>query len=101
MTAIEYEDYINSRCKPFCNEAYTVIALNGEAGEVAEWYKKYVLRGNPTGQLTLEDLKGELGDVLFYLTRLGSLYGYSLEDIMTYNKAKLDARSQVGMRSSE
>lgn len=98
MTAQEYEDYVESRCKPYCDAAYTVIALNGEAGEVAEWYKKFVLRENVAGNLKPEDLKGELGDVLFYLTRLGSLYGYSLEDIMEYNKAKLDDRVQKGMR---
>ena len=99
MTTFEYETYVESRCQPYCDPAYTVIALNGEAGEVAEWFKKYVLRGNPTGKHTLEDLAGELGDVLFYLTRLANLYGWSLEEIMERNKAKLDNRVAKGMRS--
>ena len=84
MTTKEYSDYVQLRSKPYTDENYCIIALNGEAGEVAEWYKKY--------------LKGELGDVLYYLTRLASLNGWTLEDIMEGNKAKLDERVAKNMR---
>jgi NTP pyrophosphatase (non-canonical NTP hydrolase) len=92
MTLKEYDDYVDSRCKAYVNPSYCVIALNGEAGEVAEWFKKYELRGNPVGDLSTEDLLGELGDVQFYLTRLAHEYGFTLEDVMQYNRAKLDNR---------
>lgn len=98
MTTAEYEDYVESRCKPYCDLNYTIIALNGEAGEVAEWYKKFVLRGNPVGNLTEVDLKGELGDVLFYLTRITKLKGWTLSEVMDANKVKLDDRVEKGMR---
>ena len=40
-----------------------------------------------------DDLKGELGDVLFSVTALSGLYGWTLDDIMTFNVEKLDARA--------
>lgn len=98
MTTAEYEAYVESRCKGYCDLNYCIIALNGEAGEVAEWYKKFVLRGNVVGNLRMEDLKKELGDVLFYLTRLAALNEWTLDQIMDTNKAKLDDRVENGMR---
>ena len=98
MTSEEYEAYVALRCKPYTDVNYCVIALNGEAGEVAEWYKKFILRGNTVGNLSVEDLKGELGDVLFYLTRLASLHGWSLNDVMEAKRAKLDQRVKEGMK---
>lgn len=97
MDTKRYEDYVESRCKSYVDEPYLIIAINEEAGEIAGWYKKYVLRENVAGKHSREDLLGELGDVLFYLTRLASLYGWSLEDVMNYNMAKLDDRVAKGM----
>jgi NTP pyrophosphatase (non-canonical NTP hydrolase) len=93
VTTPEYEAYVTSRCQPYTDIPYCIIALNEEAGEAAGWFKKMVLRGNPTGKLSTDDLKGELGDVLFYLTRLASHYGWSLDDVMEFNRRKLDKRS--------
>ena len=92
MTNIEYEAYVASRVRPYVTADYCAIAIPEEAGEVAGWFKKFVLRGNPTGTLTIDDLKGELGDVLFYVTAMAALYGWSLGDVMAFNKAKLDDR---------
>lgn len=98
MTPTKYEKYVESRCQLCVTEPYLIIAINEEAGEIAGWYKKFVLRGNPVGNLSKDDLKGELGDLLFYLTRLGGLHGWSLVDIMQYNKTKLDDRVAKKMR---
>ena len=97
MTILEFQDHVNHYAKLFTDLNYCVIALNGEAGEVAEWYKKAVLRGNPDGNLREIDLLDELGDVLFYLTRIAHLKGWSLEDVMATNKLKLDERSGRGL----
>ena len=98
MTTKEYEDYVYSRCKDYTDANYCVVAINEEAGEIAGWWKKHQLRGNPTGKLTVADLKGELGDVLFYITRLAYHYGWTLEEVMNHNKAKLDERVEKGMK---
>jgi NTP pyrophosphatase (non-canonical NTP hydrolase) len=94
-----YEIFVEKMCKPYTDINYCIIALNGEAGEVAEWYKKHTLRGNPTGKLSPEDLKSELGDVLFYLTRLAQLHGWTLKDIMLSNVEKLEQRIAEGKKS--
>lgn len=99
MNTVDYQAWVQSRCKPFVDLNYAIIALNGEAGEVAEWHKKYNLRGNPTGELSDTDLKEELGDVQFYLARIASLKGWSLSDIMEGNVLKIETRVLEGMRS--
>lgn len=98
MKRSEYEDYVEMRTKGFVDENYCVVAINEEAGEVAGWWKKYQLRGNPTGKLTLDDLKGELGDLQFYITALAKKHGWTLEDLWDHNKAKLDDREEKKMR---
>jgi NTP pyrophosphatase (non-canonical NTP hydrolase) len=98
MTTAEYEKWVESRCQPYTDANYCVVAINEEAGEIAGWWKKHQLRGNPTGSLTVNDLKGELGDVLFYITRLASHYGWTLDEIMNANRAKIDDRVERGVK---
>lgn len=79
---------------------YCLLGLTNEAGEVAGKYKK-VLRDNG-GLLTdvkKEELKGELGDVLWYLANLAGELGYGLEDIAVENLAKLGSRKARGVLS--
>lgn len=94
-----YERWVNGRCKDYTDLNYSILALNGEAGEVAEWHKKYNLRGNPAGELTEQDLLEELGDVLFYLSRIAHLNGWSLETVMNANYKKIEKRVAEGNRS--
>lgn len=98
MKRSEYEEMVQSRCQSYVNPSYCVIALNEEAGEVAGWYKKHELRGNPTGKLTNEDLKCELGDVLFYLTALAWHFGWDINTIMEANHEKLRVRDASKMK---
>ena len=98
MTTVEFEQHVQDHATYDLDDAYCVVALNEEAGEIAGWYKKMVLRKNVTKRFTEEDLLGELGDLLYYLTRLGSNHGWSLEKIMDHNKVKLDDRVAQKMR---
>ena len=45
---------------------------------------------------TLEELKDELGDVLWYVTTLARINGWTLSDIMTENYHKLERREAFG-----
>lgn len=98
MTTEEFERHVEEHVAHDLDLNYCVIALNEEAGEIAGWYKKAILRGNPTGKYTQEDLKGELGDLLYYLTRAAGTQGWSLSEIMDHNKAKLDDRRAKQMK---
>lgn len=76
---------------------YCTLALNGEAGELAEKVKK-VIRDND-GQWTDEKLKaaaGELGDVLWYVANLAAQLGFNLEEVAQMNLEKLQSRLERG-----
>ena len=91
MKVKAYEEFVLLQAfMPVENEAYNVIGLCGEAGEVAEWYKKAVFRGN--SKYTEEMLKLELGDVIHYVTRMAINHGWTLKELMDANKAKLEER---------
>ncbi|MDP3764744.1 MAG: nucleoside triphosphate pyrophosphohydrolase family protein [bacterium] len=76
---------------------YPTLGLVGEAGEVAEKVKK-VLRDD-NGIITKEkkeELKKELGDVLWYIAQIATDLKLSLEDIASDNLTKLASRHKRG-----
>lgn len=70
---------------------YPALGLAGEVGEVCEKVKKHVRDGR---ELDKEDLKKELGDVLWYLSALASDLGISLNDVAVTNYNKLKSRME-------
>ena len=73
------------------------LALNGEAGEVAEKVKKVWRDKN--GLFLEEDRNAlllELGDSLFYITRLAAELGFSLEEVVEGNFNKILSRKERG-----
>lgn len=80
--------------------SYVALGLTGEAGEIANKVKK-ILRdsgGNVTSEVAKE-LSKEIGDVLWYLTRLADEVGYSLSQISQENVDKLRSRKVRGVIS--
>jgi NTP pyrophosphatase (non-canonical NTP hydrolase) len=76
---------------------YCALGLCGEAGEVAEKIKKLYRdhEGVPYYEFA-QDVKKELGDVLWYLTALASEVGLDLEAVMETNYEKLLKRRETG-----
>lgn len=75
------------------NIVYPVLGMNGEAGEVAEKVKK-ILR-DKDGQWTEEDkeeIKKEIGDVLWYCAAAASEFGLNLQEVAEANIDKLHDR---------
>ncbi len=75
-----------------------LLGLVGETGEVAEKFKK-IYRDNE-GHITLEqtdEMKKELGDILWYLSTLADYLGIELEEIATLNIEKLASRKTRGV----
>ena len=80
-------------------EAYLTIALSGEVGELSNWVKKW-FRDEPRSPEENAELfkrmKGELGDILWYVAVLSHQLGYSLDEIVEYNKEKIKRRIENG-----
>lgn len=72
---------------------YDVLGLNGEAGEVAEKFKKIMRdKGSVFSLEDDEEILKEMGDVLWYLAALASEMNYTLEEVALYNVNKLQSR---------
>lgn len=80
------------------NIEYPLIGLLGEAGELANKYKK-VLRGDTPfviGGKVANDIANELADVLWYTAVLADALGYTLDEIAKSNLEKLAKRQKEG-----
>jgi NTP pyrophosphatase (non-canonical NTP hydrolase) len=76
---------------------YPTLGLTNEAGEVAGKIKK-IFR-DKSGIITTDDreaLKGELGDVLWYLAQVCTELEISLDDVAEHNLEKLFSRLERG-----
>lgn len=80
------------------NVLYAAIGMCGEAGEVSELIKKYAYHGHT---IDTEHLARELGDVLWYVSYMADLFGYSLGEIMEMNQEKLAKRYPDGKFDEE
>ena len=76
------------------NIYYMTMGMCGEAGEISNKVKKVMRDGK---QLDLEDIKHELGDVLWYVAGLATILGISLEDVAKANIEKLKSRKERGV----
>lgn len=77
------------------NFVYPTLGLAGEAGEVAEKIKKVLRDGDGiVSDEKREEIKKELGDVLWYLANLSTELKISLDDVALKNIEKLQSRYQ-------
>lgn len=77
---------------------YPALGISGEAGEVAEKVKKW-MRGDR--ELDKLELLKEAGDVLWYLTSLADDLGFTLQDLVDANIAKLSSRKERGVQKGD
>ena len=98
MTTTEYQKIIEMTAiyPREIGLAYCTMGLVGEAGEVANKVKKiYRDQDGHIVKENVDQLKGEIGDVLWYITALANEIGVSLEDIMEANYSKLIKRRET------
>ena len=77
---------------------YSVLGLNGEAGEVADALKKLNYHGHSISQSGLIE---ELGDALWYIASIAHDLEVSLSDVANVNMRKLWSRYPEGHFSKE
>jgi NTP pyrophosphatase (non-canonical NTP hydrolase) len=84
------------------NFIYPTLGLAGEAGEVAEKVKK-IFRDdkNRITKKRREEIKKELGDLMWYLAQTATEFGMSLKDIAEDNIKKLNSRKKRGVISGD
>ena len=78
---------------------YPALGLASEAGEVLGKIKKWVRGDDGDGDMSkerMEALKGEVGDVLWYLAVLSNDLGFSFDDVARSNIYKLQSRKEKG-----
>lgn len=78
--------------------AYVALGLGGEAGEVQGKIKKVIRDdGGIVSDEKREQIIDEAGDVLWYLARIATECGVSLEQMAQRNVAKLLSRKERGV----
>ena len=70
-----------------------IFGANGELGEITDILKKHFYQGH---ELNVEHLKEELGDVMYYIVNLASMFNLEMGDILSYNVDKLAKRYPNG-----
>ena len=108
MELKEYQEKAMTTCMASSNNfSYMFLNLVGEVGEFASKVAKAirkekacidcdVLMMNGCQHNEVEDLQKEAGDILWQLSGLCTVMGWSLEDIAQQNLDKLAARKAVG-----
>lgn len=79
--------FVNMYMKGLCEEVGEIAGIlkRVDRGDY-DWYSSESLNG----------IRSEIGDVLWYLAGLASIHGWSFEDIWEYNREKLAKRKELG-----
>ena len=91
------EDILKNITPEQANMWHMVTGIGGEAGEIVDCIKKHVIYQKP---LDVENIKEELGDLLFYMSNLMQSVGLSFEEILQHNIDKLSVRYSSGSYSN-
>ncbi|HVC58502.1 MAG TPA: nucleoside triphosphate pyrophosphohydrolase family protein [Candidatus Acidoferrales bacterium] len=75
---------------------YFSLGLAGEVGELLNKIKKIARDGKRPSR---EDISGELGDVLWYLSQIAKEFDIPLSEVADYNIKKLASRRERGVIS--
>ena len=77
---------------------HCAIGIAGEAGELVDAIKKHFFYGQVLDE---ENVKEELGDLLFYIQSMCDTLNYSTEEIMNRNIKKLSKRYPDGYSDAD
>lgn len=121
LTMNGYQEAAMKTCMPTCdNFSYMMLNLIGEVGELASKVAKDIRKGNvdiETGKgytselmpnmpfdewvVRSDEYMAEAGDILWQLSGLCKVMGWSLEDVAKANLEKLASRKRRGVIDGE
>ena len=106
MNFADYQEIIETfAVYPRDNEivavSYLALGLNGEAGEVANEVKKAIRNDGHISAERRAKILDEIGDVLWYITRLAVEFDAPLAEIAQANIDKLEKRRQANTLKHE
>ena len=78
---------------------HATLGICAEGGEFTEVVKKCVFQGKPMDGHTQYHLKGELGDIMWYISHVCIALDTSMEDVIYMNIEKLEMRYPDGFES--
>ena len=78
---------------PTADEAYALLNLGAEAGEVLGKVAKHI-RDRGDAEVLLQDIKKELGDVMWMVAAIASDFNLTLSEICEHNIEKLNSRKE-------
>lgn len=88
------------KCQRRCNPQTDIggivnacMGLPGEVGELTDMIKKWMFHGH---DLSIDDVKKECGDCLWYIAMICESFGFSMEEIAQKNINKLIERYPEG-----
>jgi len=91
------EDILKNLTPEQANMWHMATGIGGEAGEIEDVIKKHVIYQKP---LDVENVKEELGDLLFYMSNLMQSVSLSFEEVLQHNIDKLSVRYSSGKYSN-
>lgn len=94
FTLNEYQTQAMEVRLPQADELYALLGLPGEVGEVCSLVAK--ARRDGIGFDYQQQIKKELGDVLWFVAAIASDNGFTLEDVARANINKLFSRKERG-----
>lgn len=113
MELNEYQRLAMTTCMESCdNESYMFLNLVGEVGELASKMAKAIRKGKAVmdfnhfitergdqsmSEQEIHDLKSECGDVMWQISGLCKVMGWTLEEVCQENLDKLASRKERGV----
>jgi NTP pyrophosphatase (non-canonical NTP hydrolase) len=77
---------------PEMHQQNALVGLASEAGELLDIGKKQWFHlKQPDGHFR-DKMLSEFGDIFYYLVKAMDLYGFSLKEVLDYNRKKLESR---------
>lgn len=86
-------DIVRSLTPGRANALHMAVGVSGEAGELLDAVKKYVVYDKPLDRMNVVE---ELGDLEFYMEGLRAEFGITREETIQANIAKLSKRYHSG-----